>query len=73
MPPPSPWITRDLIEQLNDRDRAFELAYQTNDPQDLIIAKNIRTDVKRLMRNAKAEFIQTNLRLNSEDPKKFWE
>lgn len=25
------------------------------------------------MRIAKADFIQTNLRLNSEDPKKFWE
>lgn len=70
---PSPWITKELIEQLSDRDKAFELAYQTKNPRDLKIAKGLRTEVKRQVRNAKAEFIQTNLRNNSEDPKKFWE
>lgn len=69
---PSAWITSDIIEQLSDRDKAFELAYQTKYTTDLEAAKSLRTDVKRLMCNAKADFIQNNLRENSDDPKKFW-
>lgn len=66
-------MTKELVEQINDGNNAFEQAYISKNDQDLITARNLRTEVKRSLRNAKADFIQTNLRNNSEDPKKFWE
>lgn len=70
---PSPWNTKELVEQINDRDKAFELAITTKNSRDLVTAKNLRTEVKCSLRNARADFIQNNLRTNSDDPKKFWE
>lgn len=68
-----PWITKELYESLHERDVAFETAYTTNNPNDLIIAKNLRTSTKRDLRNARADFIQNNLKNKADNPRKFWE
>lgn len=51
---------------------AFERAFVSKNLNDLIAAKKLRT-VKRQLRNAKADFILSNLNNNADNPRKFWE
>lgn len=68
-----PWITREIVEAIHERDAAFETAFSTGDPQDMSRAKELRTSTKRDIRNARADYIRENLDNNSDNPRKFWE
>lgn len=68
-----PWITREIIESLHDRDAAYGKVHLTRNPNDLSKAKELRTSTKRDIRNACSEYIQNNLSNNSNNPRKFWE
>lgn len=54
----TPWITKEIIEKLNERDTAFVKAYNSGLPSDITHAKNLRTEAKRAVRNACADFIK---------------
>ena len=67
-----PWITDELIEMIKDKDRALKRAKRTNDPECWRIARRLRNDCLKYTRNAKAEFVKSELNENAGDSKKFW-
>lgn len=69
----NPWISKEIIEKLNERDSAFLKAYNSKLPADLKHAKELRTEAKRAVRNARADFIKSNLEEHSNNPRKYWE
>lgn len=64
------WLTDEIIELLGDRDRAFEEAFETKNDTTLAEAKKLRTQSKQALRNARAQFIKSNLDNNKNNPKK---
>lgn len=67
-----PWLTTEIIEILRDRDDLFLDAYASNDLNLLQEARSLKTRASRVIRNARATFIQEQLRINQSDPKQFW-
>lgn len=51
------WLTNEIIELLEDRDDAFNDAYETKKSRN-IEARKLRTEAKRALRNARAEYIK---------------
>lgn len=67
-----PWITKDIIELVNDKDSAFSEALANKDVTTLNEAKKLRTGVKRAIRNARAAYINKTLDEQRDNPRKFW-
>ena len=68
-----PWITKEIVEVLKDKIRAFLRAKNTKLPEDLTLARQARNAANRMVREAIEEFIKDNLEDNNKDAKKFWE
>lgn len=66
------WITSEIIELINDRDSLFDEGYSQNRPDYIDSAKVLRTEVKRVLRNARADFIKNELEKHGNNTKKFW-
>lgn len=66
------WITTELIEMINEKNKAFIQAYCSGNPNDLCPTKKLRTDTKRAIRNARADFIKQRIADVSDNPRKFW-
>lgn len=66
------WFTVELLEMIKEKDVAFFEAHKSDNPNDLQHAKKLRTDVKRAIRNARAEFIKNKLTDVADNPRKFW-
>ena len=66
------WITDELIEQGKDRDYFYKKAKRTKDEDDWNIAKHLRNLTNRNFRQAKAEYIKSQLESNSDNSSKFW-
>ena len=66
------WMTKELIEQVKDRDYFYKKAKLGGDEDDWNIAKHLRNTTNVNIRQAKRDFILDELNSNSEDPKKFW-
>lgn len=67
-----PWITNELIELINDKDRALSKAKKSNKTEDWKKARKLRNDANKATKIAKAKYIQNNLYRFSGDVKKFW-
>ena len=66
------WMTRELIEQIKDRDYFYKLAKKTGDEDMWNIAKHLRNVTNSHIRHAKRDFILGELRKNEDNAKKFW-
>lgn len=66
------WISTYLLELINDRDTRFIEAYQTKDPATLTQARVLRTEVRRVIRNSRADYISSQLNDSRNNPRKFW-
>lgn len=66
------WITSEIFEAMLYRDNLYTIARNTNDKDDWIKAKKEINKVNLLCKNAKTNFIKTNIENNTKDPKKFW-
>lgn len=66
-------MTTEILEEMGDRDRAFLEAYETNSPAKLTEAKNLRCSTKKAIRNARADYVQQQLKKNSHNPRKMWQ
>lgn len=66
------WINTHILEPIADRDNKFTEAYDTKNPAILAEAKVLRTQARRAVRITRAEFITSQLRLSSDNPRKFW-
>ena len=67
-----PWITNELMELANDRDRAMKLAKREPSPSNIIQAKSLRNEAKIAFKTIREEFIKAKLDEHKDDPKKFW-
>ena len=67
-----PWLNRQLLEILIDKDRSLRRAKRTNNEDDWNIARYFRNQAKLLVRQAKAEYYKEQLDMNKKNPKKFW-
>ena len=65
-------MTDYLLEQIKDRDYFYRKAKRTNNKDDWNIAKHLRNTTNYNVRQARAEFILSELEANSKDQKKFW-
>ena len=67
-----PWITPEFVKLCRHRDKLFHLAKKTNSVGTLSIAKQLRNKCTYLSRNLKKQYIQYNLELYRNNPKKLW-
>ena len=67
-----PWITDEILEEINDKDHLLKIAKATGNEEDWKVAKVERNRVGKMLRNAKAEFVKEQQRELSGDPRKFW-
>lgn len=67
-----PWITQEIQELIKERDELFYDGIITNQPSLIIKAKEKRTEAKRVIRNARANYIRSELHKHKSNPRKFW-
>ena len=67
-----PWITREIIEMIKDKDRLMKNAKTTGIKEDWDLAKQARNFVSTQIRNLKSEYLKEEQENNVDDPKKFW-
>ena len=68
-----PWLTNEILECIYDKDRAWKKAKSTKLAEDIVYAKRLRNEVKTMVRQAKANFVQDYLDEEGTSSKKFWE
>ena len=68
-----PWLTNEILEAIYDKDRAWKKAKKTKDNDDVTHAKRLRNEVKNMVKQAKANFVQDYLEDEGTSSKKFWE
>ena len=66
------WMTKELIEQVKDRDYFYKKAKSQGDHDAWNIAKYLRNVTNTNIRQAKRDFILNELKVHDNDPKKFW-
>ena len=66
------WMTKELIEQVKDRDYFYKKAKKQGDEDAWNIAKHLRNTTNANIRQAKRDFILDELNAHNDDPKKFW-
>ena len=66
------WMTRELIEQVTDRDYFYRKAKNTGDIDSWNIAKHLRNTSNSNIRQAQKEFILSELKENEDNCKNVW-
>ena len=66
------WMTKELIEQIKDRDYFYKKAKMGGGEDDWNIAKFLRNTTNSNIRQAKREYILDKLKMHENDAKKFW-
>ena len=66
------WITAELMELANDRDRAMKFVKREPTPANILKAKSLRNEAKLAFKTIREEFIKSKLEEYADDPKKFW-
>ena len=67
-----PWITQEIVEAINDRNRLFKLARTDNSNEKITNARMQRNRVNILINNSKSAYIKETLDNNKDNPKRFW-
>ena len=67
-----PWITQEIIEAINDRNRLYRIVRNDNSLVNISNARTQRNRVNRLINMSKATYIKETLENNRNNPKKFW-
>ena len=55
-----PWVSRGIVEQLADKNRARARSRRSNLPEDKQLSNRLQNVAKNALRDAKAYFIQDN-------------
>ena len=66
-----PWITREIIEKIKDKDRLLKIAKTSGKQDDWDLAKKARNLVSTQIRNLKSEFLIEEQENSVDDPNKF--
>ena len=67
-----PWLSQELLELIKDKDIYLKKAKRTKLPNDWEIARRYRNDCLAKIRKAKADFVKSELDINSNDSNKIW-
>ena len=67
-----PWITQEIVEAINDRNKFSKMAHQDPTIENLSTARTHRNRVNRLIVNSKTTYIKDTLNNNRDNQKKFW-
>ena len=68
-----PWILDDLINEIKHKDYLLKKAKKSKKSEDWIEARVARNRCLRHVRQAKSDFIKTELENNKNDGRKFWQ
>ena len=66
------WFTRELVEEIYHRDRLYIRAKHSKKPEDWDLFRKKKNQIKKLLNQAREEFIKNKLEQDKNDPKKFW-
>ena len=69
---PSPWITKNLSKEMNNRDQLLRKARRTNKAVDWDTFKRKRNFVKNEVQRLKRNYYKSKLKENATKPEKFW-
>ena len=66
------WITKDMVQEISHKDYLYKKAKvsQSRDDWDLFLKK--KNEVKKLLGNAKEEFVKNKIDEHKNNPRKFW-
>ena len=67
-----PWITREMIYLMKDKDEAWSYYCHTKDPDDYEIARFLRNRSKIINREAERKFHRDKIEANKNKPKDYW-
>lgn len=67
-----PWVTKDIINMINIRDKAFIRAKNSKNINDLINYKLLRNSITSDLRNNKKRYYEENIDRNKTDSEKLW-
>ena len=68
----SPWLSSEIRQQMNNRDKALRKARKTNKKTDLHFYKTLRNRCTNSIREAKTNCNKNLLAKNSNNPSRFW-
>ena len=66
------WVTPELLEQIKDRDYFYKKAKSSGSEDDWNIAKHLRNTTNSNIRQARRDFVLSELNEHKTDQKKFW-
>ena len=66
------WMNRDIMELIIDKDKALKKAKRSRNPDDFNIAKRLKLEIGKIIRNAKENYLNNEFENAKGDPKKFW-
>ena len=67
-----PWMNKDLMELIIDKDKALKKAKNSNKQEDWDIARYLRNKTGKIIEEAKINYLNDNLISTYNDPKRFW-
>ena len=67
-----PWINAEILQSINDRDRAFKVFKGDKSEQNFSTFKDLRNKTQTLIYNAKKNFFQSKLETSNKDSKSLW-
>ena len=67
-----PWMNKDIMEKIIDKDKALKKAKNSNKKEDWDIAKYLRNSTGKFVEEAKINYMNDNLESSYRDPKQFW-
>ena len=68
-----PWMTNEALEEIKDKDRLLFRAKATHGEDHWEVARRVRNEVGRKVKNSRADFSKQQQENHKADPKKFWQ
>ena len=66
------WITKDMVQEIFYKDYLYKKAKHSKDENDWNLFHKKKNEVKKLLANAKEEFLKNKLDEHGNNPRKFW-
>ena len=66
------WFTKELVEEIYHRDRLYIQAKYSKKQEDWELFKAKKNQIKKLLNQAREEYVKEKLEQDKNDPKKFW-
>ena len=67
-----PWVTTDILETIDERDKMLNVFHKTKDPTAYQQFCKLRNKVQRLVKRTRQEYITEQIEINKNNSKKLW-